>query len=148
MRGTDLMKEKESDESFFTCGLTSRMQIFPVSITSWMEFILVPYRLPSYSPCSKKRAFLMSHSISLRVMKEYIWPSRSSTFGFLEVTEGEKGETNVLVQILNNRVRKKWRLQRQTGVTDLYSERWKECKEWVHHKWNINKFLKWKMAVA
>ena len=25
-----------------TCGLTSRMQIFPVSTTSWMELILVP----------------------------------------------------------------------------------------------------------
>lgn len=32
----------------------------------------------------------MSHSISLRVMKEYIWPSLSSTFGFLEVTEDKK----------------------------------------------------------
>lgn len=43
----------------------------------------------------------MSHSISLRVMKEYIWPSLSSTFGFLEVTEKksqvQKYSKNMLV---------------------------------------------------
>lgn len=85
MNGRKKKKVKRCVSS--TCGFTSKMQIFPVSITSWMELIFVPYRFPSYSPCSKKRPFLMSHSISLRVMKEYIWPSLSSTFGFLEVTE-------------------------------------------------------------
>ncbi|TNN74655.1 hypothetical protein EYF80_015202 [Liparis tanakae] len=70
------------------------MQIFPVSITSCMEWIFVPYRFPSYSPCSKKRAFLMSHSISLRVMKEYIWLSLSSTFGFLQTATANPLSTN------------------------------------------------------
>lgn len=38
----------------------------------------------------------MSHSISLRVMKEYIWPSLSSTFGFLEVTVDKREEMDHL----------------------------------------------------
>lgn len=52
-----------------TCGLTSRMQVRPVATTSWMELILVPYRLPSYSPCSRNRPALMSTSISVLLVK-------------------------------------------------------------------------------
>lgn len=95
-------KSMESDldkRASSTCGFTSRMQIFPVSITSCIELIFVPYRFPSYSPCSKNRPFLMSHSISLRVMKEYIWPSLSSSFGFLEVT-GDKNKSKIQKQRL------------------------------------------------
>lgn len=78
--------------AYFTCGLTSRMQTLPDSITSWMEFILVPYRLPSYSPCSRKRPLLMSTSISLRDMNRYICPSFSSTLGLRDVSTGQQEE--------------------------------------------------------
>lgn len=53
----------------FTWGLTSRMQVRPVATTSWIDSILVPYRFPSYSPCSRKRPAFTSTSISVREVK-------------------------------------------------------------------------------
>lgn len=41
----------------------------PAATTSWIDSILVPYRLPSYSPCSRNRPAFTSTSISDLVVK-------------------------------------------------------------------------------
>ncbi|KAG7283539.1 hypothetical protein CRUP_012599 [Coryphaenoides rupestris] len=63
---------------------TSRMQMRPASTTSWMAAVLVPYRLPSYSPCSRKRPAFTSASILLRLVNANMRLSRSPARGFLE----------------------------------------------------------------